>query len=221
MFLSELLFFLKAVFAGFVVAMPIGAIGAMCMRYGLQGRWGVGMVTGVGAAVADGILAGAAMFGLSLATQYLMENQGPVRLIGGLFLIYLGVYMIRNRKPPKERPADAKAVASLQRLHTFSKALVTGFVLTIINPATLLGFAGVFAGLGLLAEKPFDNLTNFLIVGGAFLGSTVWWATLTGGSMAARERMSDGVIRKINTVLGALVVAFGIGALVLFVQMLL
>ena len=39
--------------------------------------------------------------------------------------------------------------------------------------------------------------------------------------MAARERMSDGVIKIINTVLGALVVAFGIGALVLFVQMML
>jgi threonine/homoserine/homoserine lactone efflux protein len=218
--LVDAVFFLKAVFAGFVVTMPVGAIGAMCMRYGLQGRWGVGMVTGVGAAAADGILAGAAMFGLSLATQYLLNNQGPVRLIGGLFLLYLGIYMIRNRRPPKERPADAAAVASLQRLHAFSKAIATGFVLTIINPATLLGFAGVFAGLGLLAEQPFDDRTNFLIVGGAFLGSTMWWATLTGGSMAARERMSDKVIKIINTVLGALVVAFGVAALVSFVEML-
>ncbi len=216
----DLVFFLKAIFAGFVVAMPVGAIGAMCMRYGLQGRWGAGMVTGIGAAAADGLLAGAAMFGLSLVTGYLMDNQGPVRLIGGLFLLYLGIYMIRNRKPRKERRTDAAALASLQRLHTFSKAMVTGFVLTIINPATLLGFAGVFAGLGLLAEKPFDNLTNFLIVGGAFLGSTLWWATLTGGSLAARERMSDGVVRKINAVLGALVVVFGVVALVSFVQML-
>ncbi len=220
--MSELFFFLKAVFAGFVVAMPVGAIGAMCMRYGLQGRWGVGMVTGIGAAAADAILAGAAMFGLSLVTHYLMENQGPVRLIGGLFLIYLGIYMIRNRKPKKkERPAERAAVASLQRLQTFSKALTTGFMLTIINPATLLGFAGVFAGLGLLAEQPFDDLTNFLIVGGAFLGSTLWWATLTCGSMAARERMSDGVIKKINTILGALVLVFGVAALVSFVQMIL
>jgi putative LysE/RhtB family amino acid efflux pump len=174
----------------------------------------------VGAAAADGILAGAALFGLSLATQYLLNNQGPVRLIGGLFLLYLGIYMIRNRKPPRERPADAAAVASLQRLHTFSKAVATGFVLTIINPATLLGFAGVFAGLGLLAEQAFDHQTSVLIVGGAFLGSTMWWATLTGGSMAARERMSDKFIKIINTVLGALVVAFGVAALVSFVEML-
>jgi hypothetical protein len=38
--------------------------------------------------------------------------------------------------------------------------------------------------------------------------------------MAARERMSDKVIKIINTVLGALVVAFGVAALVSFVQML-
>jgi threonine/homoserine/homoserine lactone efflux protein len=221
MSLADLLFFLKALFAGFVVAMPVGAIGAMCMRHGLQGRWGVGMVTGIGAAAADGILAGAAMFGLSLVTGYLMDNQGPVRLIGGLFLLYLGIHMIRNRKPPKERPSDAAAMAALERLHTFSKALGTGFVLTIINPATLLGFAGVFAGLGLLAEQPFDEMTNFLIVGGAFLGSLLWWATLTGGSLAARERMSTRVIKIINTVLGAVVVVFGVAALVSFVQMLL
>ncbi len=219
--MAELVFFLKAVFAGFVVAMPVGAIGAMCLRYGLQGRWGVGMVTGLGAAVADGMLAGAAMFGLSLMTHYVMQHQGPVRLIGGLFLIYLGIYMIRNRKPPRERLADTAAVASLQRLHTYSKGLATGFVLTIINPATLLGFAGVFAGLGLLAEESNATRLNVLVVAGAFLGSALWWATLTGGSMAARERMSDGVIKTINTVLGAMVVAFGVAALVSFVQMLL
>ena len=53
--------------------MPIGAIGAMCLRRALQGRWVVGLLSGTGAAIADMALAMAAMFGLSLLTHYILE----------------------------------------------------------------------------------------------------------------------------------------------------
>lgn len=217
--MPDVVYFFKAVLGGFVVAMPIGAIGALCMRRGLQGRWGLGLVTGIGAAVADAILAAGALFGLSLVTNYLLDNQGPARLIGGLFLLYLGIHMIRNRKPESSSENNGATDAPLERLREFTGALSTGFALTIVNPATLLGFVGVFAGLGLVGERPLDDLTNFLIVGGAFVGSCLWWLTLTWGSVAARELMSRKVIKIINTVLGVIVLVFGVVALISFVQM--
>ena len=95
----NVLLFVKAVLAGFIVAVPIGAIGAMCLRRALQGRWLAGLVTGLGAALADAVLATAAMLGLTLLTHYLLENQRPVLLVGGVFLIGVGIRMIRTRHP--------------------------------------------------------------------------------------------------------------------------
>ena len=89
----------KAALAGFIVAVPIGAIGAMCLRRALQGRWIIAITTGFGAAAADALLATAAMLGLTLLTHYLLENQKPVLLVGGAFLIVIGVRMLLKRRP--------------------------------------------------------------------------------------------------------------------------
>ena len=62
--------------------------------------------------------------------------------------------------------------------------IFTGFGLTIINPATFLGFMGAFAGLGVLgpsgeAETWAKGTT---LVVGVIAGSTLWWLTLIAGS---------------------------------------
>ena len=95
----NLVLFPKALLAGFIVAVPIGAIGAMCLRRALQGRWVIGLTTGFGAALADAMLATAAMLGLTLLTHYLLENQRPVLLVGGVFLIFIGIRMLIKRRP--------------------------------------------------------------------------------------------------------------------------
>jgi putative LysE/RhtB family amino acid efflux pump len=207
-----LVLFLKAVLAGFVVAVPIGAIGAMCLRRALQGRWVTGLITGSGAALADAILATAAMFGLSLLSHYVLENQRPVLLVGGVFLIFIGLRMIRKRHP--ELQADVPNVnAELRRWRVLGGAFSTGFVLTIINPATLIAFIGVFAGLGLFAQRPNSLLQNWIVIVGVFTGSMLWWGTLTRAAYAMRRHMSMEFIAVANVLLGLLVAGFGIASL--------
>ncbi|MGZ9082447.1 MAG: LysE family translocator, partial [Rhodoplanes sp.] len=110
--------------AGFVVAVPIGAIGAMCLRRALQGRWVVGLLTGAGAAIADMVLATAAMFGLSLLTHSILENQQPVLLVGGFFLIFIGLRMIHKRHPKLDAEVPT-ANDQLRRWRVWSAALTT------------------------------------------------------------------------------------------------
>jgi putative LysE/RhtB family amino acid efflux pump len=204
--------FLKAMLAGFVVAVPIGAIGAMCLRRALQGRWLAGLVTGLGAAIADTVLATAAMFGLSLLTHYILDNRRPVLLIGGLFLIFIGFRMIMKRHPKLD--ADAPTVNDqLRRWHGWPAALATGFALTIVNPATLIAFVGAFAGLGLFQDQPQNLLRGWIVIVGAFTGSMLWWATLTGTGCAVRRHLSLNFIVVLNVILGLLVAGFGLASL--------
>jgi threonine/homoserine/homoserine lactone efflux protein len=216
--LLDLVLFLKAVFAGFIVAVPIGAVGALCLRRAFQGRWFLAIIAGVGAAAADSILAAAAVFGLSLVINLLVDNPGPVRLVGGLFLVGLGVQMIRKREISLS-DAPKPMSEELRRWWKMVRALSTGFILTIVNPATFLAFVGVFAGFGLFGTQPLGGLANALIVAGVLVGSMLWWITLTVVASAVRRYAPLRIVAIVNTVLGLIVLGIGVAALVSFVQL--
>ena len=210
--MSTFLLLIKSIIAGFIVAVPIGAIGAMCLRRSLQGRWGIGLATGSGAAVADSILAAAAMFGLTLLTRYIFAHQAPLLLVGGIFLIVVGARMIRKRQP-KIEAMDEIASPQARSWHNLMSAFSTGFALTIINPATILAFVGVFAGMGLFENRPVDLLANWIVIVGTFVGSMLWWTTLTSTAYAVRRHLSLEFIVVLNVVLGLLVAGFGVASL--------
>lgn len=209
--------FLKAILAGFAIAVPIGAIGAVCLRRGLQGRWIISLVTGFGAAMADMLLAAAAMFGLSLVTRYLNENEQWLKLIGGFILIYIGARMIYKRKitvseTPRPQPLE------LRHWRIWLQSFSTGFGLTIINPATFLAFIGLFAGLGLLPDRPNGLLAHWAVIAGVFTGSMLWWCVLTATAFAARHKLPLGILTGINVALGLLVAGLGLFSLIAFLS---
>lgn len=210
--MANLVLLFKALLAGFIVAVPIGAIGAMCLRRALQGRWVIGLTTGFAAAVADALLATAAMLGLTLLTHYLLENQKPVLLVGGVFLIFIGIRMMLKRRP-KIRTEAPSVERELRRWRAWTGALTTGFVLTIINPATLLAFVGVFAGLGLFQEEPNTLLQDWIVIVGVFCGSMLWWITLTVTAFLVRVHLSLEWIVVFNVLLGLMVMGFGVASL--------
>jgi threonine/homoserine/homoserine lactone efflux protein len=216
--LLDLILFLKAVFAGFIVAVPIGAVGALCLRRAFQGRWLLALVAGLGAAAADSMLAAAAVFGLSLATQLLVDNPGPVRLVGGLFLVGLGTQMIRKREISLS-DAPKPMSQELCRWWKMIRALSGGFVLTIVNPATFLAFVGVFAGFGLFGARPHGDLANAMIIAGVLVGSMLWWVTLTVVASAVRRHAPLRIVAVVNTLLGLIVFFIGVAALFSFTRL--
>lgn len=210
--------FFKSMVAGFAIAVPIGAIGAMCMRRGLQGRWIVSLLTGVGAASADTCLAAAAMFGLSLVTGYLNAHEHWLRIIGGLFLIYIGVRMIRARElRVTENPRPQ--LVQMRHWRIWLGAFSTGFGLTIINPATFLAFIAVFAGLGLLPGQANGLVELWAIIAGVFSGSMLWWCVLTALSFAARHKLPLGILSALNTCLGLFVAGLGVFGLLTYFEL--
>ena len=93
----------KAVVSGFIVAVPMGAVAALCIRRALQRRWMTGIVIGIGGAMADAILAAGAALGLSLILSYVMSHIEILRYAGGSALIILGIFMYRAEPPALDR----------------------------------------------------------------------------------------------------------------------
>ena len=76
---------------GVAVAAPVGAMGVLCIQRVLARGWRAGATTGAGIATADATYAGLAAFGLTALSQVLVSFQTPLRIVGGLVLVWLGI----------------------------------------------------------------------------------------------------------------------------------
>src|SRR6266403_5842792 len=92
-----LVFFLKGIAVGIVIAVPVGPVGVLCVRRTIfEGRL-FGFLSGLGAASADTIFGIVAGFGLTVVSDLLLDYQSWLRAAGGLFLVYIGGSALRKR----------------------------------------------------------------------------------------------------------------------------
>src|SRR5579859_7183130 len=192
--------FARGLVIGFAIAAPVGPIGMLVIRRTLSDGRLLGLLTGMGAAVADSFYGGVGAFGLTFISNFLMGYKSWTQLIGGTFLIYLGISTFRAN-PKEESSGDTKA--------RFVSAFLSTLLLTLTNPATILSFMAVFAGLG-LGMKAGDYGAAGIVVAGVFSGSALWWLLLSGGVALLRHKLRPGTMRWINYGSGAFLSAFGI-----------
>jgi threonine/homoserine/homoserine lactone efflux protein len=185
---------------GLAIAAPVGAIGLLCIRRTLaEGRL-VGLVSGLGAATADAFYGAMAAFGVTAVSAALVAHQGWIRMLGGLYLCYLGVRIATSR------PAMEEATRSVRGL---LPAYLSTIALTLTNPTTIISFAAIFAGFGLGVAEP-DRASAALLVLGVFLGSAAWWLLLTTGVGLFRGALNQHRLRWVNLISGSILVGFGI-----------
>ncbi len=163
------------------------------------------MATGSGIATADAIYAGLAAFGVSALSSVLVSWQTPLRLVGGVVLVVLGIRVFL--RPAVEcAPVQERDVSLALADHGSSYA--SAVVLTLTNPMTIMAFGAIFASAGLVAAPGTGSaLVATLGVG---LGSFAWWLSLVSIVAATRRRVGPRVLVGLNRVSGGLIVAFGI-----------
>ena len=191
---------------GISIAAPVGPIGVLCIRRTLSDGKLTGFLSGMGAASADMVYGAIAAFGLTMVSNLLLENSFWLRIIGGGFLLYLGV------KTFMEKPADHAAQATQGG---YFSAYLSTFLLTITNPMTILSFAAIFAGTMLTKETG----SPFVLVMGVFLGSAAWWLTLSLGIGMMRNSLTTSHMTWINRISGAVITAFGMFTLLSLLTM--
>jgi len=198
----DIAFLLRGLVIGFSIAAPVGPIGVLCIRRTLADGRAYGLASGLGAATADAIYGCVAGFGLTFLSNFLVSQQTWLRVAGGIFLCYLGLRTSLAR-PAEQARAVGKGLAG-----TFAST----FFLTLTNPMTIISFAAIFAGLGLVGSGG-SYLSASVLVLGVFLGSALWWLILIGGVGVFREKFSRNGLRWVNKVSGAIITVFGLLAL--------
>jgi threonine/homoserine/homoserine lactone efflux protein len=191
--------FAKGIVFGFILAATVGPMWVLCLRRTLAAGALTGFVSGMGVAVADGFYGAVAAFGLTAISGFLLAQSFWIGLAGAIFLFYLGLKSLLS-KP--EAAAEAQAADRIG----LGAAFLSTLGLTLANPPTILAFAAVFAGLGLVSTS--DYTTAAWIVLGVFLGSALWWVILALAAGRLRDRIGPRLIRAINVVSGLSILGF-------------
>jgi threonine/homoserine/homoserine lactone efflux protein len=196
-------YWLQGIGLGLAIAAPVGPIGLLCIRRSLtQGQW-MGLATGLGAATADGLYGAIAGFGLTAVSQTLVDQAHWLKLLGGLFLCYLGLKAILAKPPTEAAELSGKGLLG---------AYASTFVLTLTNPATILSFIAIFAGLGIVNADRSWRLSLALVFG-VFWGSAMWWICLSWGITRFKPQLTPNRLTWLNRLAGAAIFAFGVVAL--------
>jgi threonine/homoserine/homoserine lactone efflux protein len=217
--ISELMetgLFLRGMLIGLAIAAPVGPIGVLCIRRTLAYGRASGFASGLGAATADAVYGSIAAFGLTVAATLLVGSRTALQLIGGGFLVYLGLRTILEKPKPIGLTPDALPEADHQgawgRINWkgLGQDFGSTFLLTLTNPMTILSFAAIFAGLGATTAMG----GGLLVVVGVFTGSALWWLTLSllTGLFRGWMTRSNG-LRWANWISGAIILIYGIVAL--------
>ncbi len=192
----EPLYILWGIIIGVAVAAPIGPVNIICLQRTLKLGIAAGLITGLGAAIGDAIFSAIAAFGLSVLETAFLQQGWWLRAAGGVIMAVFAVYIWRADPHLDDEAATVKAGNGAP----LRSALAT-FLLTITNPITILGFAGIFAagGFSNMGIANATLLTNgFFMIGGVFAGSVIWWLILCGSASHFRDRISDATLRLID-----------------------
>ncbi|GAC1398922.1 MAG: LysE family transporter [Ktedonobacteraceae bacterium] len=197
-------FFVRGLLIGLSIAAAVGPMSILCIQRTIHKGQHYGLISGLGIATADALYGCIAAFGLTFISHFLVSQQLWIRLVGGLFLVYLGIRTLLSK--PTERAAVTKADG-------FVGAYVSTLLLTLTNPLTILSFVAIFAGIGVgSASKNYGSAT--VVVLGVFVGSVLWWCFLTSIVSFLRRRFTPLWLLWINRVSGGIILLFGIAALV-------
>lgn len=194
--------FIEGVFIGLALAAPVGPVGILCIRRALaQGRLAA-FAAGLGAAFADTFYGAVAALGLTFIAHFLTDHTFLLRLVGGSFMLILGLHIYRQPVRFTETPPRAMGLA---------KDFVSTFLITLSNPATILAAMGIFAAIGALSHEMYqDSPQPGLAIIGVFVGSSLWWAFLSFTANAFKSRFTPAWIGRLNHISGIALMVFAL-----------
>jgi threonine/homoserine/homoserine lactone efflux protein len=192
--------FFKGIIIGLITGMPLGPIGALCMRTTIANGISFGIAAGLGSCVADSIYASIAAMGITVIARFLARYQHYVRIFGGIILILFGIHTILSKKENKQEIPNSK---------TLAKSFFSTFLLSFANPSTVFSFLLVFTSYG---SKNIGSglVARIILIFGVFCGSLIWWVILVLLAGKFHKNLNIRKLSVVNKVLGSAIVFSGL-----------
>jgi len=188
----------KSFLFGVAIAATVGPIALLILGYGAREGFRVAARAGLGAATADLFYALVAFTAGHLVLPLLFAQATLVgRLASAVLLLFGGMLLWRTLHPDETRAAGGSA----------ARPFTSTFLLTVVNPLTIVAFAGFAAQLPLSGSPLNAAWFSLSLFAGSLAVQTVFAA---GGSALRRPAWR----RAVSTLSAAGIIVFGIAGLI-------
>lgn len=186
---------------GFTISSIIGPISILCVKRTISEGFKAGFVSTLGATTVEGFYASVAVFGISQISGFLIDNQFFLKIIGGSFLLYIGLHSAISKIPEKSE-------ISLKKKNLFKKYLTT-VSLTLPNPMTIMSFLAVFTSIN------FDQFNPSFVVVGQIIGSICAYLLLISVTTFLKKKAGESFLKIVNEISSVIIVLFALFTLYL------
>lgn len=191
-------FLLRGLVIGLAFGVPVGAVGALTVQRAYAGGFRAGMLSGLGSSAADCLYAAIGAFGLTMISEALLRWQNWIRLGGGAMIVAMGIALM-TRKPQSAEATISDTAHGIQMLFS-------SFFIGLTNPAAIITFLLAFSTFGISVQTKWDGLG---LIAGVGIGTTVWWAVLSGVVTSLKGKAGSRILPVLNRVCGILMLLFG------------
>lgn len=200
-------FLWKGFLIGILFGIPVGAVGAITVKRTLTYGIKAGMLSGLGSSVADSLYACIGAFGVTFISDFLLDNQILINILGGSMILFMGIKLLTKE--------DKKKITVPQTVGA-AKVFFPSFVIGITNPAAILTF--LFAFTYFDVSSPRSLMESIGLVSGVFLGTFLWWIMLSVGVEIIKNKKSHQSFNKMNRFFGIILILFGAAIFVKIIQ---
>lgn len=191
-------YLLKGAFIGLAFGLPIGVVGILTIQRTIRQNVLAGLVSGIGASSADVFYAAIGIFGLTFISNFLIRYQMIISIVGGIFIIYLGFHITRQQALNYQDSENRKNLLSYY---------ISSFLITLTNPVSILSFMVIFSSFGIYGNE--NVMEKIFLLLGIFVGTGIWWVTISCGSHYLKEKMKDLFFIKLNKYFGLMIIILG------------
>ena len=183
---------------GLAMASPLGPVNLIVIRTALNHDFKAAFLAGLGAVLADLVLASIAAYGIHSLQNLVLDYAKFLQVAGGLLLILLGIRTARTHFADSDL---ANGPHSARFGLTFS--------LSVTNPGVVLGYLAIFSSLSTTLDLGASHYRPAMVLIGIAMGGTLWWLLLSLFIGRLKTKLGASALDLINRWSGILVAAFG------------
>ena len=187
---------------GLTLAAPIGPVNLEIIKRGLNYGFKQAFLTGFGAMCADTTYLILIFFGLTSFLNFAFMKI-VLGIAGSIILIYLGAMSAKVFF----RHVDA---TENQPHRLFKTSFITGYVLAISSPMTIVWWTGVFGALLAAQTQTQTNISAFFSCLSILLGCFLWVFFLAAALHWGKKIINEKMTRVISLFAGLFLILFGI-----------
>ncbi len=203
--------FLRSIMVGIAASITVGPVAVLCIQRTLSKSRKSGLMSGLGVASADTLMALVAYFCYAVFASTIERYDVALRVIGGLFVVGVGVYIFTRNPAVQIRKNRAGHSSSWQDFISIFGLTIANFLMII---PYILAFFAMFK-ISTAGETHTSNIVHGVsVVLGFFVGAVAWWSSLACLISLFRSRFKPRHLLTINHVAGVLITLLGASAII-------